>query len=119
MRTERVLGHRSGSAGGAYSEEYEDDCGVLTNSFFNWMFRNRATGQITVVQIPNIALSIYLVTVVLRWIMPAYTAIDWIAVGALAWWAVDELFRGVNPWRRLLGLCGCVVVCTTVASLLR
>jgi len=22
---------------------------------------------------------------------------------ALAWWAVDEVVRGVNPWRRCLG----------------
>jgi hypothetical protein len=22
---------------------------------------------------------------------------------ALGWWAVDEVLRGVNPWRRLLG----------------
>jgi len=26
-----------------------------------------------------------------------------LAAGALIWWAVDELIRGVNPWRRLLG----------------
>ena len=93
--------------------------GTNMHRFFNWMFRNRATGRITVVQIPNIALSIYLGTVLLRWMMPGYTALDWIAVAALAWWAIDELFRGVNPWRRLLGVWGCGVVISTVVALLR
>jgi len=26
-----------------------------------------------------------------------------LATAGLVWWAIDELFRGVNPWRRLLG----------------
>ncbi len=31
------------------------------------------------------------------------TALRVIATGGLLWWAADELIRGVNPWRRLLG----------------
>ena len=31
------------------------------------------------------------------------TGLDVVAAGGLVWWAVDELVRGVNPWRRLLG----------------
>jgi len=27
-----------------------------------------------------------------------------VGTGALIWWAADELWRGVNPCRRLLGL---------------
>jgi hypothetical protein len=26
-----------------------------------------------------------------------------IATGGLLWWAADEVLRGVNPWRRMLG----------------
>ena len=26
-----------------------------------------------------------------------------VATGSLFWWAADEVVRGVNPWRRLLG----------------
>ena len=26
-----------------------------------------------------------------------------VAAGSLFWWAIDEVLRGVNPWRRLLG----------------
>jgi len=29
-----------------------------------------------------------------------------IAALALGWWAADEIGRGVNPWRRLLGAAG-------------
>ena len=39
-----------------------------------------------------------------------------VATVALSWWAVDEVIRGVNPWRRLLGA---VVFAGLVVSLLR
>src|ERR1700686_2461802 len=83
-------------------------------SLFDWAFRNRQTGRITVAQFPNVALWIFFVTVVVRWVVPVRgavrTAVDAIAVAALAAWALDEVFRGVNPWRRLLGLAGCAFV---------
>lgn len=87
------------------------------------MFRSRQTGRITVAQLPNIALWIFLATVVLRRVVPAgtwaRTALDWTAAAALTWWALDEVFRGVNPWRRLLGLAGFAFVMAGMASLLR
>jgi hypothetical protein len=93
-----------------------------TRSLFDWLFHNRQTGQITIAQFPNVPLWIFLLTVVLRWVVPngtaARTALDWTALAALAWWALDEVFRGVNPWRRLLGLGGCVFVAAGLASLL-
>jgi hypothetical protein len=94
-----------------------------TRSLFDWLFRNRRTGQITVAQFPNSPLWIFFATVALRWVVPtgaaARTAIDWIGVAALAWWALDEVFRGVNPWRRLVGLGGCAFAVAVLASLLR
>ena len=87
----------------------------------DWFFRNRKTGRITIAQFPNVALWIFLGTVVLRAIVPAgsvaRTAVDWVGAGGLAWWALDEVFRGVNPWRRVLGIGGCVVAATTLVSL--
>jgi hypothetical protein len=80
----------------------------------DWWFRDRRTGRIVVAQFPNLALWIFLATVVLRWVVPedsgAFTALRGVALAALAWWAIDEVVRGVNPWRRLLGLAGCAIV---------
>lgn len=90
-------------------------------SAFNWMFRNRNTGAITVVQLPNLALWIFLGAVVLRRVVPATEAspvFDWVAVVALSWWALDEVLRGVNPWRRLLGLLGAAAAAAELASLI-
>lgn len=72
-----------------------------------WLFRSRTTGRITIAQFPNAALALFLIVSVLRWLLsPAgqfATALRVIADGGLIWWAIDELIRGVNPWRRLLG----------------
>jgi hypothetical protein len=91
-------------------------------SVFDWLFRSRQTGRITVAQFPNLALWVFLLMVGLRRVVTngtaPRTAIDWIAVAALAWWSLDELLRGVNPWRRFLGLCGCGLAGATLVSLL-
>ena len=33
----------------------------------------------------------------------AHSVGTWVGTGALAFWAGDELVRGVNPFRRMLG----------------
>ena len=87
----------------------------------DWAFRSRATRRITVAQFPNAALWVFLVTVVVRWVVPARgsirTGVDVVAVVALGVWALDEVIRGVNPWRRLLGLVGCGFVVAGIVSL--
>lgn len=89
---------------------------------FDWFFRNRRTGRITIAQFPNAPLWIFLATVGLRRFVhldgAARTANDWAGAGALGWWAVDEAVRGVNPWRRLLGLGASALVLAEVVSLL-
>jgi hypothetical protein len=83
-----------------------------------WFFRNRKTGRITIAQFPNLALGLFLVATVGRWFLGGgriHTALRVIAGGALIWWAADELIRGVNPWRRLLGA---AVLTAQIASLL-
>ena len=73
----------------------------------SWLFRNRSTGRITVAQPPNLSFVIFAVLAAARWIFApsgeAGTALDIAASTALAWWSIDELIRGVNPFRRLLG----------------
>lgn len=74
-----------------------------------WLLRDRTTGGITVAQAPNPPLWVFLAAVVVRvGADPAgglRTALDVVAGVALAWWAIDEIGRGVNPWRRILGAC--------------
>jgi hypothetical protein len=91
-------------------------------SAFDWCFRSRETGQVTIAQFPNIALGIFLASVVAGWLVPqgttAHRIVEWIGVAALGWWAADELIRGVNPWRRLLGVSGLVLTVGGVVRLL-
>jgi len=85
----------------------------------DWWFRDRRTGRIVVGQSPNLALWIFIATVVVRVFVTTGTArsiVDGIAALSLGWWALDEMLRGVNPWRRLLGL---VVAGFVVVGLLR
>jgi hypothetical protein len=83
-----------------------------------WLFVNRTTGAITVAQWPNAALWTFIVgSVVHRFgFRHGWTggAVRVVTVVALCVWAVDEMARGVNPFRRLLGA---VVLGLTVASL--
>jgi len=85
----------------------------------DWLFTNRQTGGRTIAQVPNAPLLVFLVAVVVRWIAhPAGTAgrvVDVVATVALVVWAGDEIVRGVNPWRRMLG--GGVLAVTAVGAL--
>jgi hypothetical protein len=64
-------------------------------------------GQIVIVQRPNLSLSIFVVARVVRAFLDAgtqpATRAEVVATLAIAWWGSDELVRGVNPWRRVLG----------------
>lgn len=74
---------------------------------FDWMFRNRRTGEITIGQVPNVPLGLFIIATVLRRLLEPTggwrTALDVVALSGLLWWGIDEVLRGVNPWRRMLG----------------
>ena len=75
--------------------------------FVDWFLRARGTGRVTLVQWPNPALWVWVVTTVLAGLgfFPARAdELRWIGAGALIAWGADEMSRGVNPARRLLGL---------------
>jgi len=61
-----------------------------------------------IVQLPNLSLGTFIVACVVGWFLDAgtrpATIVQVVATSALVWWAIDELLRGVNPWRRLLGI---------------
>ncbi len=87
-----------------------------------WWFRDRHTGETVVAQFPNLPLWIFLASVVARAFLAEDTSADsavaWIGTGALTWWALDEVIRGVNPWRRVLGVGGCAYAVVRVVQLL-
>ena len=86
--------------------------------FLQWFFRNRETGAITIAQWPNLVLWIAIVAGALLWIWPAAgkagVGLTMVLKGALIIWAVDEIVRGVNPWRRCLGAAVAVYEVTTL-----
>ena len=88
----------------------------------NWWFRDRGTGKIVIAQFPNVPLWIFLGSVVVRAFVTggsqADSAAAWVGAGALAWWALDEVIRGVNPWRRVLGISGCGFAIARVVALI-
>ena len=86
----------------------------------DWLFRSRVTGRITVAQFPNAALLVWLGATVLQLVwdprVAGHDALRWVSTGALVVWAGDEVVRGVNPFRRMLGA---GVLLWTAVSLLR
>jgi hypothetical protein len=86
----------------------------------DWMFRNRRTGSLTVAQLPNASLCVFLAVTGLRLLASPHgsvkTALGLVATVALVWWSGDELMRGVNPFRRMLGA---VVLAAVVIGFLR
>jgi len=86
----------------------------------DWLFRSRVTGRITVAQFPNAALLVWLAATLLQRLwdprVAGHDVLRWVSTGALVVWAGDELVRGVNPFRRMLGT---GVLIWIAASLLR
>jgi hypothetical protein len=100
------------------AETPEPDSGVVRRAG-RWLFVNRRTGRVTVAQWPNTSLTIFIaVSVGLRVLRPSggtERALRVAADVAIVVWAVDEVIRGVNPFRRALGL---AVIGVTVASMI-
>ncbi len=72
-----------------------------------WWFENRETGEITVAQFPNWPLwgiaAGWLLVALSPDTSPVVRIAGCVVVGLWGYWGADELLRGVNPWRRLLG----------------
>lgn len=82
----------------------------------SWWFRS-PDGRLTLWQLPNPALCVWLVTLVLGWLELSAahaTAVDGIRQGALLVWSLDEVIRGASPFRRTLGA---VILAVQIATL--
>ncbi|MEA1832897.1 hypothetical protein U8607_12480 [Methylobacterium durans] len=73
----------------------------------DWAFRDRETGRITVAQWPNAPLWLFAAGSLAAHLMGsddgAGRVLRLAATACLVVWSVDEIVRGVNPWRRILG----------------
>jgi hypothetical protein len=79
----------------------------MTNTAFDRIFRD-SNGEIVVAQPPNLPLIVTIAASLLKLVLTTgeiYTALDLVAFGSLFTWAWEELFQGVNYFRRALGFC--------------
>lgn len=76
--------------------------------FIDWFLRSRVTGKITVAQIPNAPLWVFILASAAHFFISTKgtpsAVLSWVGICALGIWAVIEIGWGVNPFRRLLGL---------------
>ncbi len=82
---------------------------------FYWLFADRTDGRIVVAQWPNLALWIFLAALLTGTFVRQGMAGSIVQVAgeaSLTLWAIDEVLRGVNPWRRLLGGAVLVTLCS-------
>ncbi|MUL39390.1 hypothetical protein [Gloeocapsopsis dulcis] len=79
-------------------------------TLFDRTFRD-SEGKIVIAQIPNLPILVGLAATFLQFVLPSgkiQTALGLVAFGALFTWAWQELFEGVNYFRRAVGLIGLV-----------
>ena len=79
----------------------------------SWWVRGR-DGRIVLAQAPNPAILVWLFSVVIGWTdlldHRREAILILVGQGALLVWALDEVFRGASPVRRVLGVVVLVVV---------
>ncbi len=77
----------------------------MENTFFNQVFRD-TEGKIVLAQMPNLPLIVWIGASLLKIIFTTgriNIGLDILAFGSLFTWAWEELFKGVNYFRRALG----------------
>ena len=90
----------------------------MNHRLLRWFFQNRETGEITIAQMPNLPLWIVVIGSALIWALhpPGRMGVnlECLVTGSLFVWALDEVLRGVNPWRRCLGAAVLVYMVVTM-----
>jgi len=77
----------------------------MENTFFNQVFHDDE-GKIVLGQPPNLLIIVWITVTLLKMIFATgkiNTGLEVIAFGTLFTWAWEELFQGVNYFRRALG----------------
>jgi hypothetical protein len=87
---------------------------VQETTLFDRIFRD-SEGNIVIAQMPNLPILVGLAATLLQLVLPSgnlQTGFDLVGFGALFTWAWQELFDGVNYFRRALGLVALVAIIT-------
>lgn len=87
----------------------------MEDTLFDRTFRD-SEGNVVIAQPPNLPLIIWIVASLLKLIVTTgkiNLGLDLVAFGTLFTWAWEELFQGVNYFRRALGL---IVLVGLIAS---
>ena len=87
----------------------------MEDTLFNKVFRD-SEGKIVLAQMPNLPLIVWIVASLLKLIFTTgkiNTGLELLAFGSLFTWAWEELFQGVNYFRRSLGI---LVLVSLIAS---
>jgi hypothetical protein len=78
----------------------------MENTLFYKVFRD-SEGKVVLAQMPNLPIIVWIVSSLLKMIFTTgkiNMGLDIIAFGSLFTWAWEELFQGINYFRRALGL---------------
>ncbi len=78
----------------------------MQSNLFNKIFRD-SNGEIVLAQTPNLPLIVWIVATLLKLVLTSgkiSIGLEALAFGCLFTWAWEELFQGVNYFRRALGL---------------
>ena len=78
----------------------------MANTLFDRIFRD-STGKVVLAQPPNLPLMVWGAASLIQFIVTSgkfHTGLELIGFGCLFTWAWQELFEGVNYFRRALGL---------------
>lgn len=87
----------------------------MDSVLFDKAFRD-SEGKIILIQIPNLPIIVWIIASLLKIIFTTgriNTGLDILAFGSLFIWAWQELFQGVNYFRRALGLLGLMALLTS------
>jgi hypothetical protein len=87
----------------------------MQSNLFNKIFRD-SNGEIVLAQTPNLPLIVWIVATLLKLVLTngkISIGLEALAFGCLFTWAWEELFQGVNYFRRALGL---IVLIWAIAS---
>jgi hypothetical protein len=84
----------------------------MQNTLIDKTFRD-SDGKIVLAQMPNLPLIVWVIASLLKLIFTSGAinmGLDAVAFGCLFTWAWEELFQGVNYFRRTLGLAVLIII---------